>query len=163
MSTLTGLRQSWQEAVAPLRQRWLLLPPREQVALAVAGATAALLFLVFGLWRPSHEAAQKAEARYAAARVLLELQRQAGPVGAPGTGGGSVLRTVSDAAASRQLLLSRMEPEGEARVRVWLDKADFNAVAAWLAALAGQGIRVDEGQVERLPEGGVSARLVLAR
>ncbi|MDF2447016.1 MAG: epsM [Moraxellaceae bacterium] len=161
---LQNLRQSWREATAPLHQRWVMLQPREQRALAVAGAFTAVLVLVYGLWLPSRAAAQKAQVRYETQRaLLLQLQGQGGvATGAPVTGG-SVLRVASDAAGASNLALSRIEPEGEGRVRVWLEKADFNAVAGWLAALSAQGIRLEEAQVEKQADGGVSARFALSR
>lgn len=161
MSALASLRQSWQEATAPLVQRWALLQEREQRALAVLGAFA-LAFVLWGLWLGSHRAAQKAEMQLASSRALLRELQQSAPVAAT-AGGGSVLRVASDAAAAGNLALSRIEPEGEGRARVWLEKADFNAVAAWLATLSAQGIRLEEAQVEKLADGGVSARLALAR
>lgn len=160
MSALASLRQSWQEATAPLRQRWALLQEREQRALAVLGAFA-LAFVLWGLWLGSHRAAQKAEMQLASSRALLRELQQSAPVAA--SGGGSVLRAASDAAAAGNLALNRIEPEGDGRARVWLEKADFNAVAAWLATLSAQGIRLEEAQVEKLADGGVSARLALAR
>lgn len=160
MSLLTSLRQSWQEAAAPLLQRWTLLQEREQRALMMLGA-ALLAFLLWGLWLSSHRAAEKAEQQLTASRLLLRELQQAAPAAV--AGGGSVLRTASDAATASGLALGRIEPEGEGRVRVWLERADFNAVAGWLAALSRQGIRVEEAQVEKLAEGGVSARLSLAR
>lgn len=161
MNALASLRKSWDEAVAPLRQRWSLLEEREQRALAVLAA-ALLAFVLWGLWLASHRAALKAETQYASARGLLRELQQAAPAAAA-TGGGSVLRTASDAAAASGLALNRIEPQGDGGVRVWLEKADFNAVARWLAALSAQGIRLEQAQVEKQPEGGVSAQFSLAR
>lgn len=162
MSAVDSLRQSWQEAAAPLRQRWALLEEREQRALGVL-AVALLVFLLWGLWLASHRAALKAEAQLVTTRGLLRELQQAAPAGPLPGGGGSVLRVASDAAAAGGLALNRIEPEGEGKVRVWLEKADFNAVARWLATLAAQGVRVEEAQVEKQAEGGVSARLALSR
>lgn len=163
MSALATLKQSWTEAVAPLRQRWALLEQREQRALLILGA-ALFAFLLWGLWMTSHRSALKAEQQLTQARTILRELREATPAaGSTAAAGGSVLRAASDAAAAGGLALNRIEPEGESRVRVWLEKADFNAVATWLAALSQQGIRVEEAQVEKLADGGVSARLALAR
>jgi general secretion pathway protein M len=163
MSAMASLKQSWAEAMAPLRQRWALLEEREQRALLILGI-ALFLFLLWGFWMASHRAALKAEQQLTQARaVLRELQQAAPAAGNLAVAGGSVLRAASDAAAAGGLALNRIEPEGETRVRVWLEKADFNAVATWLAALSRQGIRVEEAQVEKLADGGVSARLALAR
>lgn len=162
MSLLASLRQSWQEAVAPLRQRWLLLQPREQRALLLLGGALAL-FLLWGLWLGSHRAAQKAETQLSAGRALLRELQAAQPSAGNGQFGGSLLGAASDAAAAAGLSLHRIEPEGDGGVRVWVEKADFNAVARWLALLSAQGVRVQEAQVEKQSEGGVSARISLGR
>jgi general secretion pathway protein M len=163
-SALENLRQSWQESMAPLQQRWSQLQPREQRALTVAGAVLALLLLVYGLWLPSRLAAQKAEAGFAGNRaLLLQLQQQGPAPGSTAASGDSLLRTASDAAARINLALTRIEPEGDGRVRVWMEKADFNTVASWLASLSAQGVRIDEAQVEKQSDGGVSARFALSR
>lgn len=162
MNLLASLRQSWQEATAPLLQRWLLLQAREQRALVLLGAALAL-FLLWGLWLASHGAARKAETQLSATRALLHELQAATPSGASAQFGGSLLGAASDAAAAAGLALHRIEPEGEGGVRVWVEKADFNAVARWLATLSAQGVHVDEAQVEKLAEGGVSARIALTR
>lgn len=163
---LTNLQQSWQESMTPLRQRWLLLAPREQQSLKVLGVFAAGLILVYGIWLPSRHAAQNAQARYASNLELLQsIQASAGQFsGNRSAGTGSVLGIVSNAASAQGLALNRIEPEGEDLTRVWLERADFNTVATWLAALSTQGIKLQEFQAEKQSDGkGVSARLVLSR
>lgn len=158
-----NLRQSWREAMAPLNQRWAMLQPREQRALTIAASLLAVLVLVYGFWLPSRQLAAKAQARFETQRaLLLQLQSQGSVAGAT-LPGGSVLRVASDSAAASGLVLSRIEPDGEGKVRVWLEKADFNVVAAWLAQLSSAGLRLEEAQVERLAEGGVSARFAFSR
>jgi general secretion pathway protein M len=162
---MTSLRQSWQEAVAPLRQRWLLLPPRDQQFLRVLGIVLAIVFLVYGLWLPSRTAAQKAEQQYEQSRELLALvQSNIGHADKnTAAAGGSLLALASDAASNGGLTLNRIEPEGDAQVRVWVERADFNAVAAWLAQLSAQGVSLQEAQVEKQGDAGVSGRFVLTR
>lgn len=165
-AVLENLRQSSREALAPLRQRWLLLAPREQQALRLLGIFAALLILVYGLWLPSRHAADNARSRYESNRdLLLLMQANNGHLQAGGSvATGSVLALASDTASGSNLSLSRIEPEGDDQVRVWVEKADFNAVASWLARLASQGVSLREAQVERQSDGnGVSARFVLSR
>lgn len=163
---LMSLKQSWQESMAPLRQRWLLLAPREQQALKVLGICMAVLVLVYGIWLPSRHAAQNARAKYSSNLELLQsIQGNASQFsGSHSTGTGSVLSVVSHAAGVQGLTLSRIEPEGEELTRVWLERADFNTVATWLATLSTQGIKLKEFQAEKQSDGkGVSARLVLSR
>jgi len=91
------------------------------------------------------------------------MQDNAAQVRRAPAAGGSVLGTANALAGSSGLALSRVEPQGEDGVRVWIERADFNAVAGWLGQLVAQGVRIDEAQVERRPEGGVSGRFTLTR
>lgn len=161
-----SVQQNWLESMAPLRQRWLLLAPREQQALRILGICLALLVLDMGIWLPSRHAAQNARVQYVNNLELLQLiQASAGSSGGNHSAAtGSVLSIVSNAASTQGLTLSRVEPEGEEQARVWLERADFNTVATWLATLSAQGIKVQEAQAEKQSDGkGVSARFVLAR
>jgi general secretion pathway protein M len=162
---VANLKQSWQESIAPLRQRWLLLAPREQQMLRVLGIFAAILLLVYGIWLPSRHAAENAQRQYESNReLLMQLQASGTAVHSASAMGGSLLGNVSTAAGGSGLTLARIEPEGDSQVRVWVEKADFNTVARWLATLSAQGLRLQEAQVEKQSEGsGVSARLVLVR
>ena len=164
---IENIRRSWNESTAPLRQRWMQLSGAEQRALRLLGGFLAVVVFVYGIWLPSQHAAESARATYENSRELLLWMQSAaarlegGPASAAG---GSVLAVVSNQASSSGLALSRIEPEGDTRVRVWLEKADFNLVAGWLGKLAGQGVRLDEVQVEKQGEGGgVSGRFVLSR
>ncbi len=162
------LIKHWQDALAPqllpLRRRWQQFEPREQRALQLLGVAVLLTVLVFGLWLPSHRAAARVQQSYESNRqLLLWMQDNAAQVRhAPATAG-SVLGTANALAGSSGLVLTRVEPQGEDGVRVWIERADFNAVAGWLGQLVAQGVRIDEAQVERRPEGGVSGRFTLTR
>lgn len=164
-SFLTDFQKSWQESTAPFRQRWLLLAPREQQLLKIMGIFATALVLIYGIWLPSRHAAQKARGQYASNVELLQsMQANAGAGSASQAAGGSVLGVVSSAATAQGLTLSRIEPEGDVQARVWIEHADFNNVATWLAALSVQGIKLQEAQTEKQGDGkGVSARFVLSR
>ena len=97
MSLFESLRASWAEALTPLRQRWLVLEPREQRALGIL-AVALLAFALWGLWRGLHGAAVTAESRLESNRVLLAQIEGLSPSVASSAGGASVLRAASDAA-----------------------------------------------------------------
>jgi len=162
---LMQLNSQWQEAITPLRKRWLQFAPREQIALLILGGFALVLFLAFVVWMPSHQAAEKARAQYGNNRqLLLWMQANAAQARAtPVASGGSVLGVVNGLAGSAGLALSRVEPEGESAVRVWVEKADFNVIASWLNQLSAQGIGAGEIQIERQATGGVSGRFTLSR
>lgn len=165
---MKSMLKQWQAALAPqllpLRRRWQQFEPREQRALQVLGVAVLLTVLVFGLWLPSHRAAVRVQQSYENNRqLLLWMQDNAAQVRRAPEAGGSVLGTANALAGSSGLALSRVEPQGEDGVRVWVERADFNAVAGWLGQLVAQGVRIDEAQVERRPEGGVSGRFTLTR
>jgi general secretion pathway protein M len=77
--------------------------------------------------------------------------------------GESVLGAVNSVAGGAGLALTRIEPEGEAAVRVWIERADFNTIASWLGQLGTRGIVASEMQVEKQSTGGVSGRFTLSR
>ena len=162
---LTQLNSQWQETITPLRKRWMQLAPREQYSLLVLAAFVAVLFLVFVVWMPSHKAAERARAQYENNRQLLAwMQANASQARAtPGISSGSVLGDVNNMAGSAGLALSRVEPEGDSAVRVWIENADFNIIAGWLNQMSAQGISAGEIQIERLAAGGVSGRFTLSR
>lgn len=162
---LLQLNSQWQEAITPLRKRWLQFAPREQLALLVLGGFVLVLFLVFAVWMPSHKAAEKARAQFDNNRQLLMwMKANAAQVrSTPVASGGSVLGVVNGMAGSAGLALNRVEPEGDSAVRVWVEKADFNVIANWLNQLHAQGISAGEIQIEKQATGGVSGRFTLSR
>ena len=60
---------------------------------------------------------------------------------------------------------SRLQPEGDAEVRVWLDGISFDALVRWLSDLeTRQGVRVQNADIEKQDAPGtVNVRLSLVR
>jgi general secretion pathway protein M len=161
---MNDIIQSWKELTAPLRQRWLMLAPREQNALRILAVFFTIVFVVYGVWMPLHKASQKYQQQYDKNRALLQQMQGITPRSqGAASASGSILGVVSGSAAAQGLVLTRIEPEGDGQVRVWMDKSDFNRISGWLAQLAKQGINLKEVQAEKQADGGVSARLVLSR
>lgn len=162
---LIQLDNQWQEATMPLRKRWVQFDARERMALLVLGGFMLVVVLVFAIWLPSHTAAEKARAAHESNRQLLTWMKanadRARSV--PAASGESVLGVVNGSAGSTGLVLSRVEPEGEQAVRVWVERGDFNTMATWLGQLAARGIVATEMQVEKQATGGVSGRFTLSR
>ncbi|HQV42050.1 MAG: type II secretion system protein M [Moraxellaceae bacterium] len=162
---LMQFSNQWQEAVAPLRKRWLQLAPREQLPLLILAGFVFVLMLIYGIWWPSHKAAESARIAHENNRQLVTWM-QANAVrarAAPSASGESVLGAVNSVAGSTGLTLSRIEPEGDSAVRVWVERADFNTIASWLGQLGQSGIVASEIQVEKQSAGGVSGRFTLSR
>lgn len=162
---LVQLDNQWQESTAPLRKRWVQLAPRERLSVTVLGVCVLLTILVFGIWMPSHRAAEKARMAHDSNReLLLWMKANADRArSVPSASGESVLGEVNGAAGTVGLALSRIEPEGDQAVRVWVERGDFNTVAKWLAQLSASGIVATEAQVEKQVTGGVSGRFTLSR
>lgn len=162
---LVQLDNQWQESTAPLRKRWVQLAPRERLSVTVLGVCVLLTILVFGIWMPSHRAAEKARMAHDSNReLLLWMKANADRArSVPSASGESVLGSVNGAAGTVGLALSRIEPEGDQAVRVWVERGDFNTVAKWLAQLSASGIVATEAQVEKQATGGVSGRFTLSR
>lgn len=149
-------------------------PRREQVvmfaALVLLAIVAATLW--FSLTAPRAEllaqVQQRAETlRYintVAPRIRAKAQR---PERNDVLIGSSLLAEIDASARAGGLTdaLSRVEPEGDDRVRVWLDNVAFDAAARWLEALYQEhSITVREASVDRIggAPGRVNMRLTLA-
>ena len=133
-----------------IRTRWL-------VALALLAFAATLLF-------------------HAPASLLYAWSRGAQPPaggavlhGVHGTlGAGQSLLAVVDQSRKASALTkppSRLQPEGDGVVRIWLEDVPFDALLRWLADLQLRyGVRVDTADIERESAPGlVNARVTLMR
>ena len=60
---------------------------------------------------------------------------------------------------------SRMQPDGDKQVRVWIEDVNFEAVLRWMDDLQNRyGVRVDAVTLEKRPAAGtVNVRLSLVR
>ncbi|HUR41619.1 MAG TPA: type II secretion system protein M [Verrucomicrobiae bacterium] len=156
------------------RTRWAALAPREQRILGVGGIVLAGVILFLGVWEPMVAARKERrealdDARAVAAmleQLAVEKQRNRGPAAA-GSASQSLLAVVdaSRRASGVTKPPSRLQPEGDATVRIWLEDVPFDALLRWLAELQQRhGVRVDTADIERESAPGlVNARLTLMR
>jgi general secretion pathway protein M len=155
--------------------RWEALAPRDRRVLA-AGSLAALVMLAWALlWHPLSlrraELEQAIDAqrqdlafvRQGAARIARE--RQAGTHSRAQRQGRSLLALADASArgAGLESALRRVEPAGARSVRVGFEGANFDALAAWLEALARDyGIQASDLSADRADGiGRVNARVTL--
>lgn len=169
------LEQALGQQLAPLRARYEALQPREQWLVATAGIVIALALVYAAVWKPVaqarlHRATELEAARAVAsslviaeAEVLARGQRGGAVVG----GDVSLLSAVDQASKSGTLnkAPSRLQPDGDNQVRVWLEDVQFEALLRWMYELQSRyGLRIDVADVERQPTPGlVNARLSLMR
>lgn len=153
---------------------WARLNARQRalIALAVLTLVGALLFV--GVWEPMAEAREQRRERVAAQQALLswleavapraaELRRQADRNRAEAPRSLLGLADETARAAGLAGALSRIEPAGEDRVRLWLDGAEFLATMQWLEQLAaGHPVAVGQLDLERADGAGqVNVRVTL--
>jgi general secretion pathway protein M len=160
--------------LAPLQSALAGLAPREQ-RLVLIGALALLLTLLFlTVWEPLVQHHQRQTLALDDARALASRLELIGAEVAARRGNrpsidrsASLLATVDRAARSGTLGVapSRLQPEGEREVRVWLDNLVFENLLQWIDELSSRhGVAVLTLDVERTGSPGrVNARLTLVR
>jgi general secretion pathway protein M len=157
------------------RAWWGGLAQRERQVLSAGAAALALIVVYLALWQPLAQARSGRETALAEARALairlealaLEVQRNRG-AGGTITGADQSLLAVVDQSGKASRLgkpPSRLQPEGDNTVRVWVEDVPFDAVLRWLNDLQTRyGVRVDNADIERESAAGlVNVRLTLVR
>ncbi len=152
---------------------WESLSARERVLLGVASVVVLSGFFYFFLWRPVLNQVHSLQEAVAEERTEMTWMTQAaaevralrGVVVTEKHSGESLLSLIdrSARAAGMGSNLNRVEPEGNDKVRLWLNDVAFDVLIPWLAELhKSQGVTPESMVAERqsIP-GQVNARLVL--
>lgn len=157
------------------RAWWSGLAERERQVLSAGTAVLALIVFYLAVWEPLAQSRGQRETALADARALairleklaVEVQRNRGSGGALAGAGQSLLAVVDQSGKASQLGKppSRLQPEGDNTVRVWVEDVPFDAVLRWLNDLQTRyGVRVDNADIERQSGSGlVNVRLTLVR
>lgn len=158
-----------------LRARWAALADRERQALAAGGAVLGVVLFYLLVWEPVVQArAERAQAlagsRSLAARLELigaEVQKNRGATPSITTRNQSLLSVVDQSSKSSQLgkAPSRLQPDGDTGVKLWIEDVSFDAVVRWLHDLERRhGVQVQDADIERRSGAGlVNVRLTLVR
>ncbi|TVS11533.1 MAG: type II secretion system protein M [Wenzhouxiangella sp.] len=154
---------------------WEQLNARQRVLIVLAGLVLVAAALFVGVWEPLAESRAAERERVAGQQALLDWLDAVAPVAAElrrrgdrgrDRGGRSLLGLADETARAAGLAgaLSRIEPAGDDRVRVWLEGAEFLATMGWLEQLAvGHPVVVDQLDVDRGRSSGlVNVRVTLA-
>ncbi len=161
--------------IEKFRQWFSGLALRERLLVSVAAAVLLLALLFLLIWEPLHGGVQRLRTEVASTQTLVAELAQARSLVLSGRGGigviqgqGRSLLAVVDQTGKEGGLgsaITRMQPEGDNTVRVWLEQADFVAVLRWLALLENTyGVAVVEAAVDRETQPGlVRVRLGLVR
>ena len=155
------------------RAWWSGLAEHEQRVLSAGAIALGLIFVYLAVWEPIGKARLSRERDLAQSRALatqiesLAAGRGASGVGAPAGAGQSLLAIVDQSRRSSAIARppSRLQPEGDNTVRIWLEDVPFDAVVRWLNELQTRyAVRVDNADIERESGPGlVNARLTLMR
>lgn len=160
------------QALSRLQQLFNGLEERERLMVSIGALIVGITLLYLIVWEPMAKAHLRREADLAAARQLAtRIELLAGQVRSnPGSGasrGLSLLAAVDQASKSGVLNrpLTRIQPEGDAEVKVWLEAISFESLVRWIAQMQMRdGIVVRSAQIERdVTPGTVSAQLSLIR
>jgi general secretion pathway protein M len=150
------------------------LEANERRLLIIAAPLVLLMLLYVGIWEPLNSRVATLRASTAEQESLLAWMRGAaqevkqlrgrGDQRVKPASGQSLLSLVDRTAKSGQLgpALKRVQPEGDQKVRVWLESASFDDVVRWLTLLETQhGVRVESSVFQALEATGrVDVRLV---
>lgn len=158
-----------------LKERWQQMAPRERVLVSAAGAVVAVMLAFLLIWRPLFASTGKLRKEVAEQRELVqwlnaiepEVQLLRGARSMRPAAGGSLLALVDQTSKANGLgqFVSRIQPEGDKEVRVWLEQAPYDEIMRWLIALElDAGVRIVEFNVSRGPAPGlVAVRINLQR
>ncbi len=140
---------------------WFKARSRREQLLLVTGSGIVLLAVLWLLvWDPLSQRLGEYQARVAHQQsVLLQLQQLAAEAEQLGTLSNTTavrndqsLLSLADRtvrAAGLAGALRRIEPDGEQRVRLWLQQAPFDPLVTWLQSLAGDhGIQVYAANID---------------
>ena len=121
---------------------------QQQEKVLVAGGSIALAIMLFyvALWEPLHDAVAAMEKDVAKQQPLLEWMKQAavdvkklkGKGGSSKMKPGQSLLSLIDTTAKKDRLgnaLKRVKPDGNDKVRVWLEGASFDDTIKWVENL----------------------------
>lgn len=156
---------------------WQTLSERERRLVGLAGLLALAVVLYLGLLRPLYALRDAEEAGWRSAMArLAEVEALAGEVttlqqqGARMTAAGKrrqsepVQVLAARAARARGLSMSRLVPEGEGAVTVWIDQVETPSLYDWILDLQSDyGIAVSRASLTPLADGrGVRAQVTLS-
>jgi len=153
---------------------WLGLQANERRTLSVGGAALLVILLYFGAWAPLRDDAAQMEKQVQELQALKRWMEQASQqanrlqsrASTQNKRSGRSWLSVVDQAAKRGRLggnLKRLEPDGKAGVKVWLEQVSFDDMARWLVGLEQQyRLAVATITIDRQTESGrVNARMTL--
>ncbi|MCY7295663.1 type II secretion system protein M [Alteromonas sp. a30] len=145
-----------------LLEKYNALNDREKKLVVIASVVIVIALFYFVIWSPLQQSIKTNRASVERQQELLvwvkenatkaiQLKQSAG---SHGGFNGSLPQAVNQTAARFSIDISRMQPQKD-DIQVWVDKAPFNNVLAWLQQLEQMGISVAEADIAESDEVGM--------
>ncbi len=152
-----------------LLEIWRARAPRERMLLAVLGAILLAMGYSLLVLIPAHSAARAAKARFAAAAVSLReveagLAQLSGVAPAPKRApSGSLRSELVRSAEAIGLKVTRLQPDSDGAIAIWLEPAAPAAVFGWIGLLSREeGISVRRLTLSKGEAGQVQAQIAFS-
>lgn len=148
------------------------MPEKDRQALLVLSVFAAILIFIYAIYLPLESyhdrARQNAEVSQELYQWLKSKEAQAKAISKQPKGAGnssdSLLTQATETAKNNGLSLKRVQPEGNDRIRLWLEDVPFNQVLMALDKLQSErGLNIEEVSIDRKAPGKVDARATISR
>jgi len=169
-----SLNELWLQYSLKARRWYWGLPARDRLIVNFVGFFAVFALVYMLIWSPLKDSADQAVLKWQNKQAVVEWIRtneaiarsvqsnQRGQGSASQRGGQSLLTVVNSSAQRNNIALKRFEPDGDEKLRVWLENVNFNNSVTWLNSLKNDyGITVSNISVEtRGTAGTVDVKIV---
>ena len=171
---LDKLQEIFEPQLSVLSARYNQLETRDQKALLILSAFLALSLVYVLVWLPVEEKSQAAERSRDSKLQLVEWMASkeseakaasVGQVNATQTNVAPMLSIINRSAQKNQITLKRFEPDGNSRLRVWVEDVPFSYFILWVQELeAVHQVHAISLSLDNSDQSGrVSAKLTLKR
>lgn len=156
-----SLNELWAQYSLKARRWYWALPSRDRIVVNVVGFFMVFALVYMTIWTPMKDSADQAVLKWQSKQAILDWiranettarsinsnNRSSASVGQ--RGGQSLLTVVNSSAQRSNIALKRFEPDGDDKLRVWLESVNFNNAINWLNTLKNEyGISVSNISVE---------------
>ncbi len=137
-----------------LKQKFNTLNEREQKLVILAGIAIVIGLFYFIIWSPLANGVEFQKQQLKNQQVLLtyvqdsaQRARQLRASSGNSRGfRGSLPQAVNTTTNRHNIVISRMQPKGD-EMQVWIDQATFSDLIAWLGALEGMGVVIQQADI----------------
>lgn len=145
-----------------LKSRYLSLPERDQRSLLILLVFLMAVLLYWLIVSPSYEYYKSSRQAFEQNKALIgwindnrQALRHSQSQQRRPQNRRPLLQIVSSSADRHQLKVSRVQPEGNQAVRVWLNKANFAEVLPWMQQLSSHSLNILSVNIDKTDTPGV--------